>query len=182
MVDPHDEHANDTDGSDEPEPHEDDPSPRDAFDDIVRGLDMDWTPDDGTDKDWTDKDWTDKDWTDPGVIAFGTPASQTPPELRDEADDRRDLDAEPDPADEQFYRRVGGGPVRPIHRGRVAAWAGVLGTPAVLAICLLAGIWISRPVLLTAGLTVVAGSIYLISQLPERGPSHPDWPDDGAVL
>lgn len=144
MADPHED------------PHPD--APRDAFDDIVRGLDM--------------------DWSDPGVIAFGTPESQTPPELEREPD----LDAEPDPADEQFYRRVGGGPVRPIHRGRVAAWAGVLGTPAILAICLVAGIWISRPVLLTAGLTVVAGSIYLISQLPERGPSHPDWPDDGAVL
>ena len=167
MTDPHDDHAHGTDGADDPEPRQDDPAPRDAFDDIVRGLDM---------------DWADKDWTDPGVIAFGTPESQTPPELRDEPEDPPDLDAEPDPVDEQFYRRVGDGPVRPIHRGRAVAWAGVLGTPAVLAICLLAGIWISRPVLLTAGLTVVAGSIYLISQLPERGPSHPDWPDDGAVL
>lgn len=161
MADPHDDHPKDTDGSQDSEADaapDDGSPPRDTFDDIVRGLDM--------------------DWADPGVIAFGTPQSQTPPELEPEPD----LDDEPDPIDEQFYRRVGNGPVRPVHRGRVLAWAGVLGTPAVLAICLVAGIWISRPVLLTAGLTVVAGAIYLISQLPERGPSHPDWPDDGAVL
>lgn len=173
MADPHEDRPQDADGADEQEPVDDDPhpdetAPHDAFDDIVRGLDMDWTG----------KEWADTDWSDPGVIAFGTPESQTPPELEPEPD----LDAEPDPVDEQFYRRVGTGPVRPIHRGRALAWAAVLGTPGVLAICLLAGIWISGPVLLTAGLTVVAGSIYLISQLPERGPSHPDWPDDGAVL
>ncbi len=33
-----------------------------------------------------------------------------------------------------------------------------------------------------AVLTFVAAAIYLVSQLPEHGPSRPDWPDDGAVL
>jgi hypothetical protein len=39
-----------------------------------------------------------------------------------------------------------------------------------------------RPILLGAGLTFVACAIYLIAQLPERGPSEPWWPDDGAQL
>ena len=39
-----------------------------------------------------------------------------------------------------------------------------------------------RPMLAGAVLIFVAGAIYLISQLPEHGPSRSDWPDDGAVL
>ena len=45
-----------------------------------------------------------------------------------------------------------------------------------------AHVWLPKSVLLGIGLTFVAGSIYLISQLPEYGPGRPDWPDDGAAL
>ncbi|MGJ9411989.1 hypothetical protein ACHAAC_04685 [Aeromicrobium sp. CF4.19] len=124
------------------------------FDDIVRRLDL--------------------DWDDPGLVRRPEPEPDRVPEL-DPAD-------ESDPPDEQFYRRLPDRPARPWHRGRVLAWGGVLGTPAVLVLCTMAGVWLSGPVLLTAGLTFVAGSIYLISQLPEHGPSRPDWPDDGAAL
>ncbi len=133
----------------------------DEFDDIVRGLDL--------------------DWDDPGLIdvpiepeAESVDEPEIPPELLSDDD--------PDSAEEQFYRQVPGGPSGPWHRGRALAWMAVLGTPSVLALCTLFNVWLSGPVLLTAGLIVVAGAIYLISQLPERGPSHPDWPDDGAVL
>ncbi|WP_375003087.1 hypothetical protein [Aeromicrobium sp. CTD01-1L150] len=161
----------------ERDPHSDDPYSEDAhseeprsedavFDDIVSQLDL--------------------DWDDPGLI--DSPGQDTEPVPEPEPEDslrlppELDVDDESDPVDEQFYRQVPQGPVRPPHKGRALAWGGVLGTPVVLALCTLFGVWLSGPLLLTAGLIFVAGAIYLISQLPERGPSHPDWPDDGAVL
>lgn len=92
------------------------------------------------------------------------------------------FDDMPDPVDEQFYRRVQGGPTGPVHRGRALAWIGLVGTPLLLVLATLAGSWLSSSVLLGAGVTFVASAIYLISQLPEHGPAQPDWPDDGAEL
>ena len=106
------------------------------------------------------------------------PQDDLPPELA-EGDS---FDDTPDPVDEQFYRRVEVGPVGPVHRGRALAWAGLVGTPLLLLLATMAGRWVSGSVLLGAGITFVASAIYLISQLPEHGPSQPDWPDDGAEL
>lgn len=62
------------------------------------------------------------------------------------------------------------------------AWAAVLGGPTLMVLATLVGILLPRPAVLAAALIFVAAVIYLISQLPEHGPSRPDWPDDGAVL
>lgn len=98
----------------------------------------------------------------------------------------REPDAQPDfddlPDDDQFYKRVQPGPPRPHHRGRTLAWIAVLGSPLAIVLATVAQVWLAKSVLLGLALTFVAGSIYLISQLPEHGPGRPDWPDDGAAL
>ena len=62
---------------------------------------------------------------------------------------------------------------------RLAAWAGVFGSPAILLICLVLSI--SLPQLLAYLLVIgfVGGFIYLVIQMP-REPRDPG--DDGAVL
>ena len=92
---------------------------------------------------------------------------------------QRDTDAEPD---EPFYRRVDSTPLVPRRRGIILAWAGVVGAPMVLVLATLAHVYLDRPIVAGAVLTFVASAIYLFLQLPEHGPSRPDWPDDGAVL
>lgn len=129
-------------------------SDRDAFDAIVERLDLDL----------------------PFPLGVDRPADPEPEPEPVELDDL------PDPVDEQFYRRVDPGPGRPLHRGRTAAWAGVVGSPLLLVLATVGGSWLSRPVLLGAALTFVASAIYLIAQLPEHGPGQQDWPDDGAAL
>lgn len=96
--------------------------------------------------------------------------------------DRPDFDDLPDDEDDQFYRRVPPAPIRPRHKGRTMAWIGVLGSPLAVVLATLAHVWLSKSVLLGLGFIFVAGSIYLISQLPENGPGRPDWPDDGAAI
>ncbi len=80
------------------------------------------------------------------------------------------------------YRNPPPRPPRPPSRARTLAWIAVLGAPSLLVLSTVVRILLPRPIVLAAALTFVAGVIYLISQLPERGPSHPDSPDDGAVL
>lgn len=80
------------------------------------------------------------------------------------------------------YRTPPPRPRRPPTKARTAAWIAVLGSPALLVLSTVFGILLPRPIVLAAALTFVAGVIFLISRLPERGPSHPDSPDDGAVL
>lgn len=141
---------------------------RDEFDDIVKRLDLDWS-DPGfitAEESSTDDDWD----------------REPAPEPEPETEHVPELDETSDPVDEQFYRRVPERPARPLHRGRVLAWSGVLGSPVLLLVCTVLDVWVSRQLVLGAGLIVVAGSIYLISQLPEHGPSRRDWPDDGAAL
>lgn len=62
---------------------------------------------------------------------------------------------------------------------RKLAWAGVLGVPVVLIVCLILGIDLPELVayLLVAGF--VGGFLYLVVRMP-RGPRDPD--DDGAQL
>jgi hypothetical protein len=64
-------------------------------------------------------------------------------------------------------------------RDRLAAWCGVFGAPAVLLVCLVAGIGL--PSLLAYALVAafVGGFLYLVWQMP-RGPRDP-W-DDGAQV
>ena len=97
----------------------------------------------------------------------------------DEPDEPVSFDDMPD---EPFYRKVPPTPIRPRHRGRTLAWIAVMGSPLAIVLFTLAHVWLPKSVLLGIGFTFVAGSIYLISQLPEHGPARPDWPDDGAAL
>lgn len=87
-----------------------------------------------------------------------------------------------EPQDDQFYRRVQPGP--PTHHDPriLLAWLGILAGPIAIMVTSTLHIFLPRPILLGAGLTFVACAIYLIAQLPERGPSEPWWPDDGAQL
>jgi len=101
------------------------------------------------------------------------------PHPESEPDEPESFDDMPD---EPFYRKVPPAPIRPRHRGRTLAWIAVLGSPLSIIMFTLAHVWLPKSVLLGIGLTFVAGSIYLISQLPEYGPGRPDWPDDGAAL
>lgn len=84
--------------------------------------------------------------------------------------------------DDIAYRTPSPRPKRPPSRARTLAWIAILGAPTLLVTATLAGVLLPRTVVLAAALTFVAAVIYLISQLPEHGPSRPDWPDDGAVL
>lgn len=101
---------------------------------------------------------------------------------------RKESEAEAEPEsfddlpDEPFYRRVQPAPILPHRRGPTLAWLAVLGSPAAIMVSSVMHVLLPRPVLLGLGLIFVAGSIYLISQLPEHGPGRPDWPDDGAAL
>ncbi len=92
-------------------------------------------------------------------------------------------DTEPvEPEDEPFYRKVDPAPLRPRRRGVALAWVGLGGAPLLLVLATIFGEILPRPILAAAIITFVAAAIYLVSQLPEHGPSRPDWPDDGAVL
>jgi hypothetical protein len=140
---------------------------QDDFDEIVRRLDLDIPF--------------------PNESGPETPPAREPehPSVRrhrHEDEEPVELDDLPDDQDDQFYRRVPPAPIRPHHRGRSLAWAAVLGSPLAIAVATVFQIWLPKSVLLGIGFTFVAGSIYLISQLPEHGPGRPDWPDDGAAI
>lgn len=144
------------------------PERRDDFDEIVERLGLDLTFPAQPDPPRR-----------PAGPAHHEPAAEARPEVGDDGDA---ADDRPDPVDEQFYRQVPTGPARPMDRRRAMAWAAVLGPPVLLVICTVLSLWLPSPVLLGAGLIFVAGVIFLISQLPEHGPSRRDWPDDGAAL
>lgn len=128
---------------------------QDEFDKIVEGLELDLSfPDE--------------------------PADPVPPVV-DEPEPVA-WDDEPDEPEEQFYRQVDARPLIPRKRGIMLAWAGVVGTPLVLTLATLAGLFLERSLLAAAALIFVASATYLFLQLPEHGPSRKDWPDDGAVL
>jgi hypothetical protein len=140
--------------------------PNDDFDEIVQNLDLDLSfPDDP------------REPQHPSVRRHRRPDRHH--EAEAEAEEPESFDDMPD---EPFYRRVEPPPIRPRHRGRTLAWMAVLGSPLAIMVFTLAHILLPKSVLLGVGLTFVAGSIYLISQLPEYGPGRPDWPDDGAAL
>jgi hypothetical protein len=84
--------------------------------------------------------------------------------------------------DDQFYRRVEPRPLLPRHPRVLLAWIGVIAGPIGIMASSVVHLVMPRPVLLGCGLVFVASAIYLIAQLPERGPGEPYWPDDGAQL
>lgn len=101
------------------------------------------------------------------------------PSTEAEPPDRRwDEDRE----EELAYRTPPPRSERPPSRARTLAWVTVLGGPGLMVSATLFAIVLPRPVVLALAITFVAAVLYLISQLPEHGPSRPDWPDDGAVL
>jgi hypothetical protein len=127
----------------------------DPFDEIVRNLDLD--------------------------LAFPEPA---PEPARQPVHPSA---ASPGPEDElteddQFYRRVEPRPFLPRNPRILFAWLGVIATPICIMVSSVLHVIMPRPMLLGCGLVFVASAIYLIAQLPERGPSEPWWPDDGAQL
>ena len=104
----------------------------------------------------------------------------------DEIVRRLDLDLTfPAPApveDDEFYRHVE--PAAPGHLkvSHLWAWLGVIGGPVTIMVASLVHLILPRPVLLGIALLFVASAVFLIAQLPDRGPAEPDWPDDGAQL
>ena len=84
--------------------------------------------------------------------------------------------------DEQFYRRVEPRPLLPRNQRVLLAWFGVIAMPICIMASSIVHLVLPRPMLLGCGLVFVASAIYLIAQLPERGPGEPHWPDDGAQL
>ncbi len=125
----------------------------DDFDKIVEGLELDLEF--------------------PEHIPAPEPADPTPTSSDDTA-----------PVEQQvpFYRQVEPVPLRPRRRGVAVAWTALAGAPLLLVVATMIGEILPRPMLAGAVLIFVAAAIYLVSQLPEHGPSRPDWPDDGAVL
>lgn len=88
---------------------------------------------------------------------------------------RRD-DAEPP------YREIPPRPHGPTNTRHLLAWLGVVGGPVAIMVTSLVHFILPRPVLLGVALIFVASAVYLIAQLPDRGPAEPNWPDDGAQL
>ena len=127
---------------------------RDDFDKIVEGLDLNFEfPDE--------------------------PADPTPADPPAAVDAPAEDEAE---TEVPFYRQVSAAPLIPRRGSTILAWFAVLGAPLLLVVWTMIGEILPRPMLAGAVLIFVAGAIYLISQLPEHGPSRSDWPDDGAVL
>ena len=85
-------------------------------------------------------------------------------------------------SDEQFYRRVEPRPILPRSPRVLLAWSAVTAGPLSIIVCSVLNVIMPRPILLGCAFVVVASAIFLIAQLPERGPSEPYWPDDGAQL
>ena len=126
----------------------------DPFDEIIQHLDLDWNVPDAD--------------------------TSTPPE--------RPVESAPppapitDPEAEPFYRQVESREPVPHRPGVLLAWLGILTGPVVIMLTGLIHFILPRPLLLGLGLVFVACAVYLFSQLPERGPAEPWWPDDGAQL
>jgi hypothetical protein len=129
----------------------------DPFDEIVRNLDLDL------------------DFPEPALPPALPPQPTHPSAGSDDRDDDHD-------EDDQFYRRVEPRPVLPRNPRVLLAWLGVIVTPVAIVVSSVLHLLMPRPVLLGCGLVFVASAIYLIAQLPERGPGEPHWPDDGAQI
>jgi hypothetical protein len=87
-----------------------------------------------------------------------------------------------DPEDEPFYRQIAPRDPVPHRQPVLLAWIGIFGGPATIMVASVAQFVLPRALLLALGLVFVASAVYLFSQLPERGPGEPNWPDDGAQI
>ncbi|GAA3529677.1 hypothetical protein AFL01nite_00880 [Aeromicrobium flavum] len=137
-------------------------SSSDDFDRIVEGLDLDLS----------------------GLEDFDASAARAAAAReRDEQEEqkRREAADAAEPADDQFYREVGPAEFRAKGSTRIA-WLVFVGGPALLLIATMASVRLPPMLVATVFIGVVVSVVYLISQLPDRGPSNPDWPDDGAAL
>src|SRR5690625_309135 len=156
------------------------PDHGDEFDDIVRGLDLNLSfPDDADDIDAGDFDAgdidagdLDADDLDAGGLEAGAEEPAPP------VDDSELML----PGDDLSYRNPAPPPARPWSLKRIVAVSGVISGPALLILATMAGIVLPRPIAYGLALIFVACAVWLIAQLPERGPGRPDSPDDGAEL
>lgn len=147
--------------------HDNRPDHGDEFDDIVRGLDLNLSfPDDA--------DETDADELDFGDLDDDLEASDNEPSV-DDSDFML-------PGDDLSYRNPAPPPARSWSLKHIVAVSGVIAGPALLMLATLSGIVLPRPVAYGLALIFVACAVWLIAQLPERGPGRPDSPDDGAEL
>lgn len=139
--------------------HNEPVSEREEFDRIVEGLDF--------------------DLRDLGDLDAAAERAAAQPELPDATEGPvLEFDEMPD---EAFYREAP--PARlGTRRSTIAAWIGVGGPPVVMVLAAILDIWIDSTLMVGLTLVSVASLVYLIYQLPERGPSNQDWPDDGAAL
>lgn len=87
------------------------------------------------------------------------------------------LDSEPDAPTDRFVPPVPP-PVPRLPPDRLAAWAGVLGSPAVLLVCLILSISLPTAVAYLLVAAFIGGFVYLVIRMPKRGDIDP-W-DDGA--
>jgi hypothetical protein len=127
----------------------------DPFDEIVQHLNLDWSVADAEAMPLTDQPVE--------------PPAPPPPTIND-------------PEAEPFYRHIEPREPTPHRPGVLLAWLGILSGPAVIMLAGLIHFIVPRPLLLGLALVFVASAVYLFSQLPERGPAEPFWPDDGAQL
>lgn len=137
----------------------------DDFDRIVEGLDLDLS----------------------GLDDFDAAAARIAASRdRAEVEEQQRLEAEAmqepqEDREDQFYREVGPADLRADHRTKLA-WFVVVGGPVLLLLSMIASV---RPPTVLVAVVIaaaVAAVAYLIARLPDRGPSNPDWPDDGAAL
>lgn len=89
---------------------------------------------------------------------------------------------EPESLDDVDYRHPVPPPPKPFHRGRTLSWTAIIGGPMLMMVATVLGFVLPRTIVYGIALIFVAAAIYLVSQLPEHGPGHPDSPDDGAEL
>lgn len=106
---------------------------------------------------------------DPSEVPEPEPAPapfEAPAELAASYDDDRFVPPEPPPLPE-------------VPRDRMAAWAGLFGSPTILLIALVLGIHLPSLIAYLLIGAFIGGFLYLVVQMP-RGP-HDPW-DDGARL
>ncbi len=141
-------------------------SPSDDFDRIVEGLDLDLSGLEDFDA-----------AAERAAAARAAAERERIERLRREALER---ESAPTP-EERAYREVGPAGLHAAGAKRWA-WLVVVGGPAVLVLCAIAS-WRPPTAIVLAIIAAVVGAVvYLIAQLPDHGPSNPDWPDDGAAL
>lgn len=158
-------------------------SERDEFDEIIRGLDLNVPfPEDNDVKDTGD---------DTDDIGDSSDDFASPDDAPTQAASWRSEPAEPElsspddqilPGDDLSYRNPPSPPAKPWNIRRLIAITGLIAGPTLLMFATLSGVVLPRPIAYGLALIFVACAVWLIAQLPERGPGRPDSPDDGAEL